>query len=104
MVRMYGLVDVNAEQRSSTAGCVAQGSSERHSAHRPAKLRKILQSLECGVVEQIALAHDPADPLLKHALRQVFAQTAPARRIAQEPGEGGADVIQHEVDAIAFRR
>src|SRR5450631_97719 len=46
-------------------------------AHRPAELRKILQRLEIGVVEQIAPAHDPADPLLKHAAWQILTDAAP---------------------------
>src|ERR1700726_4004006 len=60
-------------------------------AHRALELRKILQRLELGIVEQIAFAHDPGDPLLKYALRQILAQPAPARRIAQQPGERDAD-------------
>src|SRR6266852_9417166 len=73
-------------------------------AHRPAELRKVLQRLEVGVVEQIAPAHDPADPLLKHAPWQILTDAAPARRVAQYPGEGSADVIQHDIDAITLRR
>src|SRR6266851_2231990 len=37
-------------------------------AQRAWKFRKILQRLERRIVEQIALAHHPADPLQKHAL------------------------------------
>src|SRR6266478_895916 len=73
-------------------------------AHRALELRKILQAAELGIVEQIAFAHDPGDPFLEYALRQILSQTAPPRRIAQQPGEGDADEIQHGIDAIAFRR
>src|SRR5258708_27830773 len=59
-------------------------------AHRAIELRKVLQAAELWIVEQIAFAHDPGDPFLEYALRQVLAQAAPARRIAQQPGKGGA--------------
>src|SRR5216684_4067746 len=58
-------------------------------AHRAIELRKVLQAAEPGIIEQITFAHDPGDPLLKYTLRQILAQTAPPRRIAQQPGEGG---------------
>ena len=77
---------------------------EAQRAHRSLKFRKILQRLELGIVEQIAFAHDPAGPFEKHALWQIFAQAAPARRVAQQAGERGADEIQHGIDAVAFRR
>src|SRR5260370_19091014 len=44
-------------------------------ARRAIELRKVLQTAEPGVVEQIAFAHDPGDPFLKYALRQVLAHT-----------------------------
>src|SRR6266851_4141011 len=88
------------DRRARRPGVV--GKAQR--AQRALKFRKILQRLELVIVEQIALAHDPAGPLQKHALRQIFAQPAPARRIAQQAGEGGAYEIQHGIDAVAFRR
>src|SRR5712671_5912504 len=55
-------------------------------AHRAIELRKILQAAEPGIVEQIAFAHDPRDPFLEYALRQVLAQAAPPR--AHSPTAG----------------
>ena len=104
MVRISGLIEVNPEHSNSTAGRVAQGSSARERAHRAPVVRKILQCAEIWIVEQIARAHHPARPLLENALGQILAQTAPAGRITQQPGEGEADEIQDGVDAVTFRR
>src|SRR5712671_5376805 len=55
-------------------------------AHRAIELLKILQAAEPGIVEQIAFVHDPGDPFLEYALRQVLAQAAPPR--AHSPTAG----------------
>src|SRR5664280_1648605 len=68
------------DRRSRRPGIIG----ETQGAQRTSIMREVRKCLELGIVEQIALAHDPADPLLDHALRQILAQTAPARRIAQE--------------------
>src|SRR5258707_5195082 len=48
-VRISGLADVNPEQSSSTAGLVAQGSSEKHSAHiAPSNREKFGNALNAG--------------------------------------------------------
>ena len=74
-VTISGLIEVNPEHSNSTAGRVAQGSSAMQSARNaPLVFRKILQGFEPRVVEQIARAHHPADPLQKRVLWQVHAE------------------------------
>src|SRR5260370_9547201 len=68
------------------------------------ELRKILQGDELRIVEQITLTHYPAYPFQQHALGQILADAHPARRIAEQVGEGDADEIQQGVDTVAFRR
>src|SRR5215208_2833438 len=56
---------------------------EAQRAHGPAIIRKVLYCRELGIVEQIAFAHDPVDPLQKGVLGQILTQTDPPRRITQ---------------------
>src|SRR5215469_83769 len=53
-------------------------------AHRALVPREIRHSVEAEVVEEIARAVHPPRPLQKNVLRQVFAKTAPPRRVTQQ--------------------
>src|SRR6516162_962398 len=87
------------DRRSSRPGIVR----ETDRAQSAPVFWKVRETGKRLVVEEIARAVHPAHPLQERVPRQVFAESAPARRVAEQTGQGGADKVEHGENAVTLR-